>query len=84
MTFEFRYGDTWYKYEDGHIKKQCGLDFYDYFCPVLIDLSDKIQDFSADQLKSIMEAIIHGYYHGHAAGQKHKIQEFKRIFKIID
>ena len=82
MNFEFMYSDTWYKYEDGHIKKKCGFDYYDYFCPVLIDLSDNLKDLSADQLHSIMGAILHGYFYGVGEGKKAKIQEFKRVFQL--
>ncbi len=82
-TFEFMYRDSWYKYEDGHIKKQCSFTGdYDYFCPVLIDLSDKINSFSDDQLRTIMEAILHGYFYGIGEGRKEKIREFKRVFAL--
>lgn len=82
-TFEFMYGDAWYKYEDGHIKKQFhATGYYDYFCPVLIDLSDKIDSFTDDQLKTIMEAIVHGYCYGVGEGKKEKIREFKRVFAL--
>lgn len=76
------YGDAWYKYEDGHIKKKYGFDSYALFCPVHIGMHDKLKDLSADQCKSIMEAILHGYFYGVGEGKKEKIQEFKRVFKI--
>ena len=76
------YGDSWYRYEGGHIKKRLSFDCYDYFCPVCVDLSDKIDSFSDDQLKSIMEAILHGYFYGVGEGKKEKIREFKRVFDI--
>ena len=82
MSFEFMYGDTWYKYEDGHIKKKYGFDFYDFFCPVHVDLHDKLKDLSVDQCQTIMEAVLHGYFYGVGEGKKEKIQEFKRVFKI--
>lgn len=82
MTFEFMYGDTWYKYEYGRIKKKCGFDLWDYFCQVHVDLSDKLNDLSVDQCQTIMEAILHGYFYGVGEGKKAKIQEFKRVFQI--
>ena len=81
-SFEFMYGAAWYKYEDGHIKKKSSFDFYDYFCPVHIDISNKLKDLSIDQCESIMEAILHGYLYGFAQGKKEKIKEFKRVFQI--
>lgn len=82
MTFEFMYDNNWYKYENGRIKKKCCFDFYDYFCPVLTDLNDKLNDLSADQCKSIMEAILHSYFYGIGEGKKEKILEFKRVFQL--
>jgi hypothetical protein len=81
-SFEFMYGKDWYKYEDGHIKKKYGFDFYDYFCPVLVDLKDRLDDLSADQLHSIMCAILHGYFYGVGEGKKEKIREFKRALNL--
>ena len=77
-SFEFKYGNNWYLYDNGHIKKKLTFDYYDYFCPVLIDLSDKIDNFSEDQLKSILEAILHAYFYG----KKEKIREFKRVLNL--
>lgn len=82
MTFEFMYGGEWYKYEDGYIKKEYGTDFYVRFCPVQSELTDIIESIDIEHLRIIMAAIVHGYFHGEAAGQKHKIQEFKRVFNI--
>jgi hypothetical protein len=76
------YGDTWYKYEYGRISKKCSFDLWDYFCPVHVDLSDKLNDLSVDQCQTIMEAILHGYFYGVGEGKKAKIQEFKRVFQI--
>ena len=82
MTFEFMYGNTWYKYEGGwiHIKK--GLTLYEHFCPVHVDIQNQLSSLSADQLNSVMCAIVHGYCHGFAKGKKDKIAEFKRVFAI--
>ena len=82
MSFEFMYGGEWYKYEDGHINQERGTDFYVYFCPVLNDIKDTLKDLSIDQCQHIMEAIVHGYFHGHAAGQRYKINEVKRVLDI--
>ncbi len=81
-TFEFMYRDSWYKYEDGHIKKKYGFDLYEFFCPVYVDLSDKIDSLADDQLRTIMEAILHGYFYGVGEGKKEKIREFKRVFAL--
>ena len=81
-TFEFRYRDEWYLYDNRHIKKKLAFDCYDYFCPVYVDLSDKIDSFSEDQLKSILEAILHAYFYGIGEGKKEKIREFKRVFAL--
>lgn len=82
MSFEFMYGDTWYKYEDGHIRQQRGTDFYMYFCPVLNDIKDTLKDLPVNQCQLIMAAIVHGYFHGHAAGQRYKTTEVKRVLNI--
>lgn len=81
-SFEFMYGDSWYRYDNRHIMKKLTFDCYDYFCPVYVDLSDKIDSFSDDQLKSIMEAILHGYFYGIGEGKKEKIREFKRVLAL--
>jgi hypothetical protein len=82
MTFEFMYRDTWYKFEDGHIKRKVSCACWEFFCPVLFTLGDQLDSFSVDQLKPIMEAILHGYFYGVGEGKKEKIQEFKNVFKI--
>ena len=82
MNFEFVYRDSWYKYEDGHIKKKYGFDCYDYFCPVYVGLSNNLDSLAADQLKNIMEAILHSYFYGIGEGKKEKIREFKRVFAL--
>lgn len=82
-TFEFMYGNSWYRFEGDRITKQFGsTEYYDYFCPVAADLCEKIDSFSTDQLKSIMEAILHGYFYGVGDGKKEKIREFKRVFAL--
>ena len=81
-SFEFMHGGEWYRYENGYIMKQRGFDFYDNFCPVLVDLHDKFDGLAADQLHSIMGAIIHGYCTGFARGREDKIREIKRVLKL--
>lgn len=82
MSFEFMYGCEWYKYENGWIHRNTCCDSYDRVCPVLFDLTENLESFPAEQLNNTMCAILHGYYHGFAAGQAEKIKEFKRVFKI--
>ena len=82
MSFEFMYGNTWYKYEGGWIHKKTGFTLYEHFCPVHVDIQNQLGSLSADQLNNIMEAIIHGYCYGFTEGKKEKIREFKRVFNI--
>lgn len=81
-TFEFMYNDTWYKYEGGYIYRQDINDFYQPYCPVLIDLEGILNTFDTPQLQTIMAAIIHGFIHGKNAGRSQQINEFKRLFNI--
>lgn len=81
-SFEFMYGGEWYKYENGYIMKGHGFDLYDYFCPVLVDLNNKLDALTADQLHSVMGAIIHGYTTGFARGREDKIREIKHVLKL--
>lgn len=82
MTFEFMYNNNCYKYKNDHIEKRHGSDFWYYFCPVHVDLNNKLNDLSVDQCKSIMEAIVHSYFYGVGEGEKEKILEFKRVFQL--
>ena len=82
MTFEFMYGDDWYKYEDGWIhNKPYGAGYF-HLCPVERELKEQLETLDLTQRRIIMSAIIHGYTHGRVAGQKDKIREFKRMFQI--
>ena len=81
-SFEFVYGATWYKYENGRINKKNCFGSYDYFCPVHVDIHNQLKDLSIDQCKSIMKAILHGYICGIAEGKQEKIKEFKRVLQI--
>ena len=82
MTFDFMYGDTWYKYENGWIHRQNIIETWDPFCPVHEELAKQLDSFSADQLRTVMGAIIHGYGHGKVKGKQEKIAEFKRVFNL--
>ena len=82
MTFEFMYGDDWYKYEDGWIHNKEFGNFYLHLCPVERELKEQLETLDLTQRRIIMSAIIHGYAHGRTAGQKDKIREFKRMFNI--
>ena len=77
QSFEFMHGGKWYKYENGYI-----MNIYDYLCPVLADLNDKLDVLTADQLHSVMGAIIHGYMTGFARGREDKIKEIKHVLKL--
>ena len=76
------FGGLQCRYEDGWIQEHRGADFYNNVCPVLVDLKEQLESLSLEQLEIVMRAIIHGYFHGNAAGQREKIREFKRVFDI--
>ncbi len=80
--FEFMYGDTWYRYESGHIYRQDIYEMYQPYCPVLIDLEHILKTFDAPQLQTIMAAIIHGYVYGKQDGRNSQIKDFKRLFNM--
>ena len=82
FEFEFIYNDSWYKYSSGWILKQDDRGKYDFCCPVLATLKPMLEDLTADQLRTIMGAIVHGYIQGKQDGKKEKIQEFKRVFDL--
>ena len=82
MTFEFMYGDTWYKYYNSYIYRQNICGDYIKHCPVLPDLERKLEEFAADQQHTIMEAILCGYYHGKMAGADAKVKEIKNVLCI--
>jgi hypothetical protein len=82
MSFEFNYDGDWYKYENGYIKKQYGLSYYDFLCPVPAGLKGVLEDLSVAQCQSIMEAILHVYFFGIQDGKLEKINEFKRVLNI--
>ena len=82
MSLEFMCDTVWYKYEDGWIHKKRSFDLYERLCPVLYELRYELENFSADQQKTVMEAILHGYGQGVVDGNQEKIQEFKKVFKL--
>ena len=86
MSFEFMYGDTWYKYEDGKLLKQNLLETYldplDVVCPVLIELQQQMETIPEDVRPVVMQGLLHAYGYGIIDGKKKKIQEFKRVFNL--
>ena len=78
-TFEFMYGDTWYKYEDGYIYSQNG---YGPGIPVVRELEQIVDNFSLPDKQNIMCAIVHGYTYGTYAGAADKVRELKRVLCI--
>lgn len=81
-SFEFMYGDTWYKYESGYIYRQDINEFYQPYCPVYIELEGILKTFDAGQLRTVMSAIVHGYVYGKQDGRNNQIRDFKRLFNI--
>ena len=79
QTFEFMYGDTWYKYADGYIFSQDG---YDHGIPVVRELNQIIDNFSLPDKQNIMCAIVHGHTYGKYAGAEAKVREIKRVLCI--
>ena len=82
MSFEFMYATSWYRYENSYIYKQNRFGDYTKLCPVLPDLVRKLEDFAQDQLCTIMEAMLYGYYHGKIAGAEDKTREIKNVLCI--
>lgn len=80
--FEFMYADSWYKYENSCIYRRNSYGDYTKHCPVLPDLERKLEEFTTDQLYTIMEAILYGYYHGMIAGADAKVKDIKRVLSI--
>jgi hypothetical protein len=82
MTFEFMYGDTWYKYEAGYIYRQNSFGNHIKLIPVVQELSRSLEDYSLDQKQTIMCAILHGFTCGKLAGAANKVAEIKRVLNI--
>ena len=86
MSFEFMYGDTWYKYADGKLLKQNLLETYldplDIVCPVLKELQQQMETIPEDIRPVVMQGLLHAYGYGIIDGKKKKISEFKRVFNL--
>lgn len=80
--FEFMYGDTWYKYEDGYIYRQNIYGNYEQMIPVVRELDQTLDNFSLPDKQNIMCAIVHGHTHGKLAGAANKVKEIKRVLCI--
>lgn len=82
MSFEFMYGDSWYKYEDNLIHKQGTHE--GWWIPLFTVSSDdlNLDIFDSSQLPFVMSAIMCGYGNGIVRGKKEKIAEFKRVFAL--
>ncbi len=82
ISFEFMYGDSWYRYENGYIYRQNYFGQYEKFTPVVQELSSSLEDYSLDQKQTIMCAILHGFTYGKLAGSADKVREIKRVLDI--
>jgi len=86
MTFEFMYGDSWYKYEDGKIIQQRSDGTYSEWaepvCPVVIELQNQMEAIPEDVRPVVMQGLLHAYGYGIIDGKNKKIAEFKRVFKL--
>lgn len=81
-SFEFMYGDTWYKYEDGYIYRQNIYGNYEQMIPVVRELDQTLDNFSLPDKQNIMCAIVHGHTYGKLAGAATKVKEIKRVLCI--
>lgn len=82
MSFEFMYGDTWYKYENGYIYRQDLYGVYVKLVPVMSEFSRCIDEYSLDQKQLIMGAVIHGYTCGKLDGANSKVKEIQRVLNL--
>ena len=67
MTFEFIYDDTWYKYDDGKLKKKNSLDFYDDYSinvPVIRELQEQMEAIPKDVRPLVMQGLLQAYGYG--------------------
>lgn len=80
--FEFMYGDTWYKYEDGYICRQNIYGNYEQMIPVVRELDQTLDNFSLPDKQNIVCAIVHGHTYGKLAGAANKVKEIKRVLFI--
>ena len=79
QSFEFMYGDTWYKYENGYIYRQNIYGNFEQLTPVLPELNRCIGDFSLPDKQNIMCAILHGYSCGKLVGAADKVRAIKNV-----
>lgn len=82
MTVEFKFEDTIYKYEYGKLYYKDRWNCFVYFCPVLIDTQEILENFTNDERITILKAIIHSCLYGYSDGKKAKIREFKNVFNL--
>lgn len=80
--FYFMYNGTDFRYKDGRIEKLHGVDRWEHFCPVLVDLHSKLEDLSLGQCQTIMEAVVHAYFWGFREGKIEKAKELRRALDI--
>ena len=81
-SFEFMYGNEWYKYENNRIMKKDGFDYFDFFIPVHVNID--LNKFDKPDAQNIAAAIVHAYKYGHATGEFDKAKEIRRCLKIDD
>ena len=82
MTVEFKFEGTIYKYEYGKLYYKDSWNCFVYFCPVLIDLQEILDNFTDDECITILRAIIHSHLYGYSEGKKAKIRDFKNVFNL--
>ncbi len=80
--FYFMYNGTDFRYKDGSIEKLRGVDHWEYFCPVHVDLHSKLEDLYLDQRHTILEAVVHAYSFGFREGKIEKAKELRRALDI--
>ena len=80
--FEFMYGDTWYKYENGYIYRQDIYGVYVRLIPVMQELARDLDSYSLDQKQLIMGAVIHSYTYGKLDGARGKVKEIQRVLNL--
>lgn len=82
MTFEFMYGDTWYKYENGYIYRRNIYGNSEQMIPVVKELNQTLDNLSLPDKQNIGCAIVHGHTYGRMAGIADKVKEIKRVLCI--
>ena len=82
ISFEFMYGDSRYRYENGYIYRQDLYGVYVKLVPVMQEFTRCIDEYSLDQKQLIMGAVIHGYTCGKLDGANGKIKEIQRVLNL--